>query len=266
MISYVDMVGGRKIGKDKVQLLKQALTAASSSLKLANQLLNEIDRMGGAGELPGLVGKYDGRFMVTEAGKKYPVPDNYSAKTRLVYGDRLKMIEGPMGRQFKLVEKLPRVEEEAQLVVKDGQFEALGKGDSYKLLQSAVKYWGGEEGDKLKILLPEGEKNIPFAALEEIVGKKPGARRGEEPGAERVVKKPAEKKVVREERVEKKLVAKKPAAKTTKKVLTKKEVKTTRAIKKAPPEKKPVAAKPTKKEEKAPAKKEAAPIDEEELR
>lgn len=172
------MVGGRKIGKDKVQLLRQALTAASSSLKLANQLLSEIDRMGGAGELPGLVGKYDGRFMVTEAGKKYPVPDNYSAKTKLAYGDKLKMVEGPMGRQFKLVEKLPRVEEEAQLVVKDDQFEALGKSDSYKLLQGAVKYWGGEEGDNLKVLLPEGEKNVPFAALEEIVGKKPGGRRG----------------------------------------------------------------------------------------
>ena len=147
----------KQIGKDKIQLLKQALTAASSSIKLANQLLNEIDRMGGAGELPGLVGKYDGRFMVTQAGKKYPVSDNYSAKTKLAYGDKLKMVEGPLGRQFKLVEKLPRVEEKAQLAVKDGQFEALAKGGSFKLIQSAVKYWGGEEGDKIKILLPEGE-------------------------------------------------------------------------------------------------------------
>lgn len=263
------MVGGRKIGKDKVQLLRQALIAASSSLKLANQLLNEIDRMGGAGELPGLVGKYDGRFMVTEAGKKYPVPDNYSAKTGLAYGDRLKMVEGPMGRQFKLVEKLPRVEEAAQLVVKDGQFEALGKGGSYKLLQSAVKYWDGEEGDKLKVLLPEGEKNVPFAALEEIVGKKPGGRRRERPEAERAKKKPIEKEkkeTVKERKVEKKPAARKPVAKTAKKAPIKKEVKTVETTRKAPSKKKPAATKPAKKEEKAPAKKETAPIGEEELR
>lgn len=263
------MVGGRKIGKDKVQLLRQALIAASSSLKLANQLLSEIDRMGGAGELPGLVGKYDGRFMMTEAGKKYPVPDNYSAKTKLAYGDKLKMVEGPMGRQFKLVEKLPRVEEEAQLVVKDDQFEALGKGGSYKLLQSAVKYWGGEEGDKLKVLLPEGEKNIPFAALEEIVGRKPGGRRGEKPETEKARKKPVGKEkeeTVEEKKVEKKPAVRKPAAKPAKKAPAKKEVETTKTTKKVPLKKEPVAAKPTRKEEKAPAKKEAAPIGEEELR
>jgi hypothetical protein len=37
----------KKIGKDKIQLLRQALSAASSSLKLANQLLGEIEKMGG---------------------------------------------------------------------------------------------------------------------------------------------------------------------------------------------------------------------------
>lgn len=166
---------GRQLGKDKIQLLTQALNAASASINLAKQLMSEIERGGGVGEAPGLVGRYDGMFMITEAGKKYPVPDNYSAKTKLVYNDKLKMIEGPEGRRFKLLEEKPRVEQEARLVVKDGRFEALGKDESFRLLQSAVRWWGGAEGDKVKILLPSDEKHVPFAALVEIVGKKPGA-------------------------------------------------------------------------------------------
>jgi len=240
----------RHLSKNKVQLLRQAISAASSSLKVANQLLNEIERIGGA-EVPGLVGKYDGRFMVTQAGKKYPVPDNYSAKTRLVYGDKLKMTEGPMGRQFKLVEKLSRVEADAQLAVKDGQFEALGKGGSYRLLQSAVKYWGGEEGDKVKILLPEEEKNVPFACLLEIVGKKPGVREeaGERKERPEVKKEPAkeEKKAPVKKTVAKKETKAKPkktaAAKTTAKKTTAKRTTTQKTTKTATKEEKPAGKK-----------------------
>jgi len=169
------------MGKDKIQLLNQALNAASSSLNLAKQLISEIEHHSGTPEMPGLVGKYDGMFMVTEAGKKYPVPDNYSAKTKLVYGDKLKMVEGPEGRRFKLLEEMEREEQEAQLAVKDGHFEALSKDSSYRLIQGAVRYWSGEEGDKLKILLPKGQRNVPFAGLVEIIGRKPGEGVTEEP-------------------------------------------------------------------------------------
>lgn len=216
-----------RMGKDKIQLLTQAIAAATSSLNLANQILKEIEHQGGGfshgtADVPGLVGKYDGMFMITEAGKKYPVPDNYSAKTKLIYGDKLKMIEGPEGRRFKLLEEVPRVEAEAQLAQKDGHFEALGKEGSYKLIQGAVRWWSGEEGDKLKILLPQNEKHAPFAALVEIIGKKPGA--GEEgvapppvkkalpspdlPKAEKPIEKPVEKKELAPRKV-----AEKPSAK-----------------------------------------------------
>lgn len=182
------------MGKDKIQLLAQALHAASSSINLAKQLLGEIERGGGTREVPGLVGKYDGMFMITEAGKKYPVPDNYAAKTKLVYGDKLKMIEGPEGRRFKLLEEVERAEAEAQLVIKDGHFEALGKEGSYKVIQGAVRHWNGAEGDRVKILIPKGDKNVPFACLVEVVGKSPGG--GESPQAEKSPPKPEEIKPV----------------------------------------------------------------------
>ena len=234
--------GEPRVAKDKLQLLRQALSAASSSLKLANQLLNDVEHQGGAASMPGLVGKYDGRFMVTEAGKKYPVPDNYSAKTQLIYGDVLKMVEGPMGRQFKLLEKLTRLEDDAQLGQKDGMFVALGKNASYELLQGAVRYWGGKEGDKLKILLPEDKKNVPFAGLQEILGRKPGEGLTEdrhpvirEP--KKVIDKPAEEKKTEEKPVEEKTVKKEVVKKPVAKPAPKKPVAKKEETKPAPKEK-----------------------------
>ncbi|MDP1710790.1 MAG: hypothetical protein Q8L46_02520 [candidate division WWE3 bacterium] len=282
----------RHVGKDKIQLLSQALNDASSSLNLAKQLLSEIERGGGVTETPGLVGKYDGMFMVTEAGKKYPVPDNYSAKTKLIYGDKLKMIEGPEGRRFKLVEEMEREEQEAQLAVKDGRFEALSKDGSYHLIQGAVRYWSGEEGDKIKILLPKGGKNIPFAGLLEIIGREPGAGEPERPAGQRPfgtapVQPPAEKRPAEtppEPPVEKPAFASSKGGsasggKASADAEALADRSTDRPAKRE--EKKVIAAKPVKKEEENPPKKAptppasaelssvgspAKPLDEEELR
>ncbi len=258
------------MGKDKIQLLSQALNAATSSLNLAKQLLSEVERGGGAGESPGLVGKYDGMFMITEAGKKYPVPDNYAAKTKLVYGDKLKMIEGPEGRRFKLLEEVERTETEAQLAIKDGHFEALGKEGSYKIIQGAVRYWNGAEKDKIKILLPKGGKNIPFACLVEVVGKHPGGGEPQEtkpslpqprpqpPKSEPHVERPVLPRAGEGSRTSREITTpKKEEPKPVKRVSVREEKK----------EEKPrLVKKETVKEEKTPAKKSAKPLDEEELR
>ncbi len=199
--------------KNRIQLLSQALSAAASSINLAKQLINEIEREGGAVEPPGLIGKYDGNFMVTEAGKKYPVPDNYAAKTLLVYGDKLKMVEGPTGRRFKHIGKTPRVEAEATLTVKDGRFVAVTSEVSYKLIQSWVSHLGGEEGDKVKILIPKEEKHVPFAALVGVRGKGKGAGEGKKEGKkeEKKEKKEAKRPTTR------KAASKKKGAKEAKK-------------------------------------------------
>ena len=245
---------GRHGGKDKIQLLNQALNSASSSLNLAKQLISEIEHRGATTEMPGLVGKYDGMFMVTEAGKKYPVPDNYSAKTKLVYGDKLKMVEGPEGRRFKLLEEMEREEQEAQLAVKDGRFEALGKGGSFKLIQGAVRYWSGEEGDKIKILLPKGQRNVPFAGLVEIIGRKPGAGVPEAPKPV-ADQKPKEEPKREEPKPEAKAPDKpteKPVAPVTPPLRKEAPVKSVKREEEKPVRKAP--AKEEKKEEKAPVK------------
>ena len=56
----------------KVDLIRQALSAAESSIKLARQLLGDIEKDGfkskpKAKELPGTAGFFDGQSLVTEA-------------------------------------------------------------------------------------------------------------------------------------------------------------------------------------------------------
>lgn len=37
-------------------------------------------------------GEFDGQHMAGEDGKRYPIPPNYASKSKLLTGDRLKLI------------------------------------------------------------------------------------------------------------------------------------------------------------------------------
>lgn len=178
----------------KLQLLRQALSAAESSLSLARQLLRELEGQappprpftpprGGpfpqaqpqpqpqSRELPGIVGTFDGTYMTTLDGRKFPVPEGYASKTKLIFGDRLKMIEEGGQRHFKQIEPVRRTFVNGILSQKEGRFVAVTADGSYRLLQSSLRYYGGGEGDEVRIILPEGNKHAPFAAIDSIVKK-----------------------------------------------------------------------------------------------
>jgi len=160
-----------RAGKAKIQSIHQALLAANSSLKLAKRLLGELERQGGPSprELPGEFGSYDGHFMVTESGEKYPVPENYASKSKLVYGDKLKRIVQEDGTDvFKQIERTRRQELAGILAKKDGNWHVVTEHGSYEVLPSAVKYWEGKEGEEAVVIVPQDEKRVPFAALKEV--------------------------------------------------------------------------------------------------
>ena len=117
-----------------IDRVKQALSAAESSLRIAKQLLNEVE---GAGEkqnksvLPGTIGTYDGENMVTESGEKHPVPANYASKSMLVVGDTLKLVDEKGNKRFKQIEHVKRLKTEGVLTKKDGKFHVLATEGSY---------------------------------------------------------------------------------------------------------------------------------------
>jgi hypothetical protein len=161
------------MGTNKVDLIRQALNAAESSIKLSRQLLAELELGKEAGkaaskDLPGLTGVFDGENMVCEDGSKYPVPVNYASKSMLVVGDTLKLIDEGGEKRFKQVEHVKRHKSVGMLTKKDGKFKVVTSEGSYKVLPAAVSHFGGKVGDEVTIQLPANNLTAAYAAIESV--------------------------------------------------------------------------------------------------
>ncbi|OGY27063.1 MAG: hypothetical protein A2Z11_00950 [Candidatus Woykebacteria bacterium RBG_16_43_9] len=161
---------------NKIDLIRQALSAAESSIKLARQLLSEIEIDGRkdkpkAKELPGTAGIFDGQSMVTEKGEKYPVPENYASKSILVVGDTLKLVEGGGEKRFKQIEHVKRHKTYGIIAKKDGKWAAVTSEGSYRLLPAAVDHFKGDVGDEVLIQLPANNLQTSWGAVEKITKK-----------------------------------------------------------------------------------------------
>ena len=159
-----------------VDLIRQALSAAESSIKLARQLLSETERDGfktkqKAKELPGIVGVFDGEKMVDEKGETHPVPENYASKSILVAGDTLKLVEQGREKRFKQMEHVKRHKTSGIIAKKDGKWAAITSEGSYKLLPASVEHFGGDTGDEVLVQLPANNLQTTWAAVEKITKK-----------------------------------------------------------------------------------------------
>ena len=111
--------------------------------------------------------------MVGADQKKYPVPMNYSSKTKLIPGDTLKLKVMPDGKFiYKLIKPADRKHLRAILSRTDeNKFTAVtDEGTVYFLNQAAVTFFKGTPGDELYIIINEKDKGS-FAAIEAIIKK-----------------------------------------------------------------------------------------------
>ncbi len=118
-------------------------------------------------------GKFDGYFMIGANQKKYPVPLNYSSKTKLVPWDFLKLKILEDGKFiYKLIQPVERKHIRAVLSkTDDNKFIAItDDGKNYFLNQAAVTFFKGKSGDELYILINDKEE-MWFAAIEAIIKK-----------------------------------------------------------------------------------------------
>ena len=116
---------------------------------------------------------FDGYFMVGADQKKYPVPMNYSSKTKLIPWDTLKLKVMPDGKFiYKLIKPADRKHLRAILSrTDDNKFTAVtDEGTVYFLNQAAVTFFKWTPGDELYIIINEKDKGS-FAAIEAIIKK-----------------------------------------------------------------------------------------------
>lgn len=183
-----------------VQFIQNVLSEMESNIKRMYMILNQLAKRdpenaeslesvqkeidgatGGNGELKAyneenaevVEGKFDGYFMIGADQKKYPVPLNYSSKTKLVPGDMLKLKILEDGKFiYKLIQPVERKHIRAVLSrTDDNKFVALSdEGKSYFLNQAAVTFFKGKPGDELYVLINDKE-DMSFAAIEAIIKK-----------------------------------------------------------------------------------------------
>ena len=186
------------MNKKNIDLIRQALGAAESSIKLAKQLLNdfESEKVGSSStqssestkNLPGITGSFDGENMVTPSGETFPVPANYASKSMLVVGDTLKMVEEGKEKRFKQIEHVKRYRTTGIVTKKDGKWKAITPEGSYKVLPVTVEHLGADVGSEVLLHLPANNLTVAYAAIESI---KDG-NKVQAPEAEKTVKEKTE--------------------------------------------------------------------------
>lgn len=218
----------------RIKNISNLLRTANTNVQKAQRMLDSLttDFKNSYDDIPGLLGTFDGEKMIDEEGKEYKMNPNYVAKSLLVVGDKLKMIE-EKGKDplFKQVSKVPRKHMEGILNKKEGEWYALTDSGSYKVLEVAVEFRNAEVNDEILVQVPEDNLNAPYAALEKLMKKEP--KKIEKPEEKKpatkkspVKKKPAPKKKAKaseggssEVAVKKKAPAKKPPTKKAKPTL-----------------------------------------------
>lgn len=120
-------------------------------------------------DMPGIEGIFDGTYLVTVDNQKYEVPPNYAAKTRILYGDRIKLIEENGKQLFKSISKQERIEVEAVIAKKDGKWFALTADRSYRISDNAAEFNKLNINDTVVVLVPKDRVNVPFAAFDKVL-------------------------------------------------------------------------------------------------
>lgn len=100
---------------------------------------------------------------------KYPVPANYSSKSKLVQWDKLKVTITPNGKM--LYKQIAPIERSfvTWLVVKEKEkFQVVADWKTYDLLTAAVTHFKANIWDTVTVIIPEW-KQATFAAIDLVV-------------------------------------------------------------------------------------------------
>ncbi|NMB70044.1 hypothetical protein GYA27_02475 [candidate division WWE3 bacterium] len=118
--------------------------------------------------IEGIIGTFDGVHMTDSNGNKYDVPANYAAKSRLVYGDTIKMIEDNGATVFKQIQKVERKKTEGVLSKKEGKWVVLTDTGSYRVSDVAIDFNQGQMNDEVIVFIPAANLNAPYATLDRL--------------------------------------------------------------------------------------------------
>lgn len=171
----------------RIRQIEKIIESTESSLGKIRSLLDQM-RKDQVKELykdvEGIEGYFDGSFMIADDGTNYEVPGNYAAKSRIVYGDRLKLIDEGGKQIFKQIVKVGRKKVDGVLSKKEGKWYILTDLGSFRVSDTAAEFNNAQLNDEGVAIIPADNKNAPFAALDRVKKKfKPKPKPVEKPKA-----------------------------------------------------------------------------------
>ena len=173
--------------EQKIKALRDLIHSAQNSIsgakKILNTLLGEDKEDSFELSTEGLSSYRDGEEKIVEwvfvgdsmlgsDGNIYPVPQNYSSKSLLVQGSKLKAIIQPSGKiLYKIIGEIP-YESKIGIITKNGdKYSITTDTKSYNVLLAAITFHHCDVGDTVSIRIPEG-KDATYAVIESVVPKK----------------------------------------------------------------------------------------------
>lgn len=163
-----------------VHATKASLSAVEKWTKMLAEDHSEVVDVSDTGDLKPLYntrdddekvleGYFDGYKMVADNGGEFAVPANYASKSKLVEGDRMKLVIKPSGAfVFKQIQLIPRKPVVGKLILDGSQYKVLCADREYNVLYASVTFYKGKIGDTVTVLIPE-EGEASWGAVENII-------------------------------------------------------------------------------------------------
>jgi hypothetical protein len=161
-----------KQAKRLKSLLQEAETNLAAAKELLVSIIGDNESVVPHAKMEEIAGKviegvFDGQSMIGPDGKTYPVPANYSSKSKLVEGDILKLtITDSGGFLYKQIGPVARKQVIGTLIQHDGGYFVEVNGHEYRVLLASVTYFKANLGDQVSVIVPEDNPDATWAAVE----------------------------------------------------------------------------------------------------
>jgi len=193
------------MNEKRIERFHRALNAAYKSLDNVREEVQKLEKEAKLEEyksVPGQSGVFDGISLVIEDGEDVEVPPNYVAKSRLLCGDRLKVIDENGSKIFKQVGKVERKRVDGIVSKKEGKWYVLTDVGSFRLMDVVIGFNNLEINDEIRVIIPKEGVNVTYAAFDKSLSKKKTIQ------PEKPVRKPISKKPVKKNQdIDKEFVA-----------------------------------------------------------
>lgn len=174
--------------KKKIIAIKDFIESAEKSIKNAKKLLSEVlkedninlnDNFVDTSGLTSYTSEdskiiewvFTWEDMLGSDNHRYPVPSNYSSKSKLVQWDKLKLtIDWSWKMIYKQISPIERETKVWLLVKENWRFFVVSDWKTYSVLTAAVTHFKWNIWDTITILLPLW-KDATFAAIEAVIPK-----------------------------------------------------------------------------------------------